>query len=341
MLRGMTRSLPLALLAVTVFSAQGSRAPFAPPPISATQPAAEMAASLDAYLAALAAEDRFSGVVLVARGRAVVFERAYGMADRANRVPNTPATRFNLSSIGKQFTQAAIDRLVADGKLSRETTLGEVLPDYPNDAAKGATVQQLLDHRVGVADFFGEAFDARPKTGFRTNADYFAFVAPQPLRFAPGAERRYCNGCYIVLGEVIARVSGMPYETYVGQELFTPAEMRGAAFVATDAIVPDVAIGYTRRAPGAGGELRANLFTRGAAGSAAGGVFATALDLLAWTQASAAVNPGRRGLGMAIAGGSPGSATTVEMSGEWTVIALSNLDPPAADVATAILRQLR
>ncbi len=334
-----------AAVAIVAIAAQieGQRrpSPFAPPPITGAQPVAELTAALDAYLMQLAAEDKFAGVVLIAKGATQVFERAYGLADRSNSIPMTPATRFNLSSIGKQFTSAAIDQLVAGGKLKREATLGELLPDYPNEQAKTATVQQLLDHRAGVADFFGPAFHDRPKTSFRSNADYFAFVAPQPLLFAPGAEERYCNGCYIVLGEVIARVSGMPYEAYLAQHVFGPAEMRSTAFVSTDTILPNIAIGYTRRAPGADGELRANTFTRGATGSGAGGVFATAADLLAWLNAGKNVRPGAGMQGdLAVAGGSPGSATAIEQRGPWTVIALSNLDPPSADVAAAIIRQL-
>lgn len=333
-----------AAVAVVAIAAQiegqRRRPPFEPPPITGAQSPAEMTAALDAYLTQLAAEDKFAGVVLVARGRTQVFERAYGLADRSNNIPITTATRFNLSSLGKQFTSAAIDQLVAAGKLTRADTLGEILPDYPNEQAKIATVQQLLDHRAGIADFFGEAFDARPKSGFRSNADYFAFVAPQPLLFAPGSEERYCNGCYVVLGEVIARVSGVSYEAYLAQHVFGPAEMRSTAFASTDAILPNIAIGYTRRAPDAGGELRANTFTRGAAGSGAGGVFATAADLLAWVHAGPNVRPDTEMGDMAIAGGSPGSATAIEQREPWTVIALSNLDPPSADVAAAIMRQL-
>ena len=133
----------------------------------------------------------------------------------------------------------------------------------------------------------------------------------------------------------------MAFEDYLAKHVFGPAEMRSAGFVATDAVLPNIAIGYTRRAPGANGELRANIFTRGATGSAAGGVFATAADLLAWLNAGPEVRPNPEAMGgLAIAGGSPGSATAIEQRDPWTVIALSNLDPPSADVAAAILRQL-
>src|SRR5688500_19175511 len=75
---------------------QGQRRepPFAPPPITGTQTVAEMTSALDAYLTQLASEDKFAGVVLIAKGPVQIFEKAYGLADRSNNIPMTPATRF-------------------------------------------------------------------------------------------------------------------------------------------------------------------------------------------------------------------------------------------------------
>lgn len=316
------------------------QSPYPPPPISSSQSPAELSAALDRYLAKFAAEDTFSGVVLLAKDGVPVFEKAYGLAERTHAVPNTTATRFNLSSVNKQFTIAAIDLLVKDGKLKRDDTVGALLPEYPNAQARTATVEQLLGHRGGIADFFGTDFDAAPKRRFRSNADYFAFVAPRPLDFPPGTSERYCNGCYVVLGEIIARVSGMPYERFVAERIFAPRGMTRSGWFDSDEIVPQVAMGYTKRLPGAEGVLHANVFSRGAAGSAAGGGYSTAADLLAFFKAGATGSGGGEGDAIGIAGGSPGSAALVEMRGPWTAIVLSNLDPPSAAVGAAIVRQL-
>ena len=96
-------------------------------------------------------------------------------------------------------------------------------------------------------------------------------------------------------------------------------------------------MGYTRR--GADGDLRSNVFARGAAGCAAGGGFSTASDLLAFFKDGAVGSGG--GSNMGIAGGAPGTAALVAADAGWIVIVLSNLDPPAASVGSAILRQLR
>ena len=300
-----------------------------------------MSKALDAYLAKLAAEDRFSGVVLLSRNGKLVFEKAYGFADRANQRPNTTATRFNIASVAKQFTKAAINRLIAEGNLKSGDTVGALLPDYPNERGKKATVQQLLDHRGGISDFFGPDFAAASPARFRSNADYFAFVAPRPLYFESGAEERYCNGCYIVLGEIIAKLSGMPYERYVEERILTPRGMKNTGWPQSDGIVPNVAVGYTRRLPGSDGTVRANSYAHGAAGSAAGGAYSTTTDLLAFFKDGPTGAREAGEVGMGIAGGAPGTNALIASRGPWIAIVLSNLDPPAASVGVAILKQLQ
>lgn len=339
------------------------------PAVSGTMGEAELSRALDAYLAKLAADDLFSGVALVAKNGKSIFEKAYGYADRANKVPNTISTRFNLGSINKAFTKTAVAQLVAEGKLSYGDTLGKVIPDYPQPETRTATVQQLLEHRAGIADFFGETFAGTPKGRFRSNEDYYRLVSAQKPLFAPGDRNQYCNGCYITLGEIVQRASGQPYETYVAEHVFGPAGMTGAGYPQTDAIEPGVAMGYTRRSAVGAGELRSNVYTRGAAGSAAGGGYAMARDLLAFDNAirgarlldagasarflgagaegaerpsRAEPQDGRIEAPFGIAGGAPGINAVLESDGVWTVVVLTNLDPPTGEqIGTAIKRALR
>jgi D-alanyl-D-alanine carboxypeptidase len=329
-----------------------------PPPIGPAMPTSELSKRLDEYLSRFSSDDAFAGVLLVAKDGAPVFEKAYGQADRDRRRPAATTTRFSLGSINKMFTKICIARLVAEGKLALGDTIGRLLPDYPNAEAKPATVDQLLNHQAGIADFFGSAFETAPKAQFRSNADYYRFVAPMPLTFPPGTRRQYCNGCYIVLGAIIERVSGTRYEDYVSEHVFKPAGMKGAGFFQADKLPADVALGYTRRAPDAHGELRANAALHGAAGSAAGGAYASVADLLAldnalrerrlldakmtgWVLDTDAGGPGRVRGGLGIAGGAPGVSAVLESDGVWTVAVLANLDPPSAEqLGVAIHRQL-
>ena len=157
----------------------------------------ELAAAVEAYLRDLAGADRFSGVVLVARKGGVLFQKAYGDANIQKRLPNTVATRFNLGSMNKSFTQVAISQLAAKGKLSWSDTIGKFLPAYPNaDAAKKVTVQHLIDMSSGIGDFFNERYEATPKSALRTIGGYLPLFADKPLEFEPGTNRKYSNGGY-------------------------------------------------------------------------------------------------------------------------------------------------
>ena len=324
-----------------------------PPDVRGTMSAIELAQILDGYLAPLVASQAFSGVVLVAKEGVPVYEKAFGLAYRERKVANTVGTRFNIGSINKIFTKTAIAQLVSQNKLKLSDTLGALLPDYPNVETKAATVDQLLSHQAGVADFFGPAFEQAPKDRFRSNADYYRLVSSQPPLFAPGARRQYCNGCYIVLGAIVEKVAGVPYEDYIATNVYEPAGMTKAGPRGGDA-----AVGYTRRDGSGEGPARSNAAQRGRSGSAAGGGYAAVRDLLqfdealragrladptqtAWLLQVGTVTPGRSDGGLGIAGGAPGINGILESSKAWTVVVLANLDPPAAQqLGTAIHRQL-
>jgi CubicO group peptidase (beta-lactamase class C family) len=338
-------AVPYRITGIDVEAGSGEKRTDEPPPapINPSMTDAQLVQALDAYLSKLTANDAFSGVALVAKDGRTVFERAYGFADRANRIANTPGTRFNIGSVNKTFTQLAVAQLVAQGKLAYSDTLGTFFPDYPQAESRAATVQQLLNHTAGLADFFGEEFARTSKDRFRSNADYFGLVSRLPPLFRPGARNQYCNGCYIALGAIIERAAGVAYERYVHENIFTRAGMTGAGYPQSDAIEALVAMGYTRR--GTDSVLRSNVFLHGAAGSAAGGGYATARDLLAYTIAlregrfggAAASSTGNMG----IAGGAPGTSAVLESDGVWTVAVLTNLDPPTGeDIGIGIMRAL-
>ena len=296
-------------------------------PVDGSMTSDEINRRLDAHFTKLAAADEFSGVALVARNGVPVFFKAYGYADREKKVANTIRTRFNLGSVNKAFTQVAIRQLANAGKLSYTDTLGKFFPDYPQEVSRAATIDQLLTMRGGLPDFFGEDFNRAPKSDFSSNADYFTFIAGRPPLFAPGERNQYCNGCYIALGEIVAKASGMPYEKYVAEHIFDRAEMTSTGYPRSDRQEPDVALGYTRQG---GGPWRSNLAMHGVTGSAAGGGYSTALDLLTYVKALRAGKFPGANANPAIAGGAPGINALLETRGEWTVIVLANLDPPAA-----------
>jgi CubicO group peptidase (beta-lactamase class C family) len=328
----MTRSL-VALVATVVLVAR---------PAAAQE--ADLVAKLGKALDSLSALDRFSGVVLLARDGARVFERAYGMADREARRPNDLETAFNLGSINKVFTTIAIRQLAAAGKLDIDSTLARSWPDYPNpDVARRVTIRQLLQHRSGIG---GNIFGVPPggsRSDVRRLRDYLPLFVNEPLQFEPGSRSQYSNAGYIVLGMLIERLSGEDYYDYVRTHIYAPAGMTRTAHWAVDSLPANAALGYTTqtadRTTSSG--LRRNSDLLPGRGSSAGGGYSTAHDLLRLLQALRAGRiPAGPPPGLGVAGGAPGINTTVEgdLPGGYDLIVLANLDPPAAERIGQLVR---
>ena len=191
-------------------------------------------------------------------------------------------------------------------------------------------MEQLLTHRGGLADFFGPEFNSAPKDRFASNADYFNFVSSLPPTFAPGERNQYCNGCYIALGAIVEKVSGMPYEKYVAENIFGRAEMTSTGYPRTDRPEPDIALGYTRR-DGDGLAAQQHRDARRHRQRRRRRLLngARSADLCeggAGRPISRATMPN-----MGIAGGAPGTNAIVEARGEWVVIVLTNFDPPTGE----------
>lgn len=308
-----------------------------------------------------ATDGEFSGVALLARNGQTLLAGGWGMADRTNRVPNTPATRFNVGSIGKVFTRAAIAQLAEQGRLSLDDTLSRWLPDFPH--ADSITIAMLCEHRSGVGDFFNDAYRAMDRSQLRHNHDYLALIRDQPLWFAPGTSQRYSNGGYALLGEVIEKASGEDYYDYLAAHVFDPAGMAHTGAPIESGGTPGLARGYTTEGADPGGE-RDNAPTRPARGSAAGGSYSTAADLLAFDRAlldaklcgrawsrwvTGGPRPDRGGAAataadepesFGFAGGAPGIAAEWLHEGGVTLIVLTNRDPETAQKTLQDLRPL-
>jgi D-alanyl-D-alanine carboxypeptidase len=316
---------------------------------------AEALAALRDRAGERAAADEFAGAVLVARHGKVLLQDAWGRADRKAGTANTQATRFRIGSMNKMFTAVATLQLVEAGKLKLDDPIGKHLPDYPNkDVAAKVKVRHLLTHTGGTGDIFGPEFD-RNRLKLREHRDYLKLYGSRGLRYQPGDHFEYSNYGFVLLGALIERVSGVSYYDYVDKHVFRPAGMTATGSQPESTHVPGRAVGYMRTAPG--GAWVPNTDTLPWRGTAAGGGYSTVGDLLRFAQAlgsgrllstttlAEATRPYQEqyGYGFGVqgegplrswghGGGAPG------MNGElrvyprlgYVVVALSNLDPPAA-----------
>ena len=325
------------------------------PPLSESAAIAAWRVRLDSLTAANA----FSGAALVAKGDSILFRNAFGLASRASREPNRADTRFNLGSINKIFTKLAIGQLVERGAVHLDDTIDRYLPDYPRAVAGKVTVRQLLEHRGGIGDIFGDSYDRADRSTLRRVADWIPLFRDKPLAFEPGTRSQYSNGGYVLLGAIIEKASGEDYYDYMRRHVYEPLGMRNTDHYASDERSANLAVGYTREhgdgaQPDASG-LSNNAFTRPMRGSPAGGGYSTLDDLLRFTRAVRAgtllraetrrdgfedLGPGPNGdVGLGIGGGAPGLNAAIEMNGPFTIIVLANLDPPAAEEAASRIRR--
>ncbi|MBK9122264.1 MAG: serine hydrolase [Chloroflexi bacterium] len=230
-------------------------------------------------------EQAFSGVVMVRQGGKVVHAKGYGLAHRAEAIPNRIDTRFGTASGTKTFTATAICQLAEAGKIDLSAPISdyirEGLPTYDPDV----TVHQLLCHTSGIADYlpddlsdeeYAALFTRYPVYTLRGPADYLTMF-PSGMVFKPGERFAYNNGAYILLALLVETASGMPYAKYVEENVFAKAGMSDSGFFESDRLPARTALGYL--ADQGNGTGRTNVFLLPIRGGGDGGAYVTAPDM--------------------------------------------------------------
>ncbi|MFN0205218.1 MAG: serine hydrolase domain-containing protein [Planctomycetota bacterium] len=249
---------------------------FTPPPPHLrqdkdTKTKAELAAALQHTFEELA-EAGFSGSVLVVRGEELLLEAAAGLADRAQGRVNKTDTIYDIGSVTKQFTAAAILQLAQNGKLTTDDFLTKFFKDVPAEKQK-IRVHHLLTHTSGLPS----DVPAGSATTKRDDLVQMCFAAK--MKSPPGEHFEYNNIGYLLLGAIVEIVSKQTYEEYVMEHLFTPAGMKSSGFLRTPGVdASRVARGYEGKisyGPGEQGWYSWGL-------RAAGGVLSTTGDLMRW-----------------------------------------------------------
>ncbi|HYD26368.1 serine hydrolase domain-containing protein [Brevundimonas sp.] len=229
----------------------------------------------------VAASQAFSGAVLVAIDGTPVLQRAVGQANREWHVPNTVNTRFRIGSTTKTFTAVAILHLVDEGKVALDEPAAKYIPSLPQTWA-GVTVRMLLSHTSGVPDYVSAPnFRERETHLIQTSESLLALVRETPLDFEPGADWRYSNTGYLLLGMVIEKASGRRYPDFLREEFFQPLGMADTGYETEDAVIERRASGYMRTRDG----WAAGPFITPSSAYAAGALYSTVGDLLKWDQA--------------------------------------------------------
>ena len=226
----------------------------------------------------------FSGVISVRERGEMAFSEAFGLAHRAERIPNRLDTRFAIASGTKTLTAVAVCGLLERGHVAFDTRLAECLDVPLPRFDPGVTLHQLLSHSAGIPDYFDEAvtddYEAlwreRPMYAFRTPSDFLPLFAHLPMKAAPGTTWAYNNAGYVLLGLVVEAVSGTAFRQYVERHVLQACGMTSSGFFAMDRLPGGTARGYL---PCGDGAWRTNAYAVPIIGGADGGAYTTAHDL--------------------------------------------------------------
>jgi CubicO group peptidase (beta-lactamase class C family) len=180
------------------------------------------------------ADDKSPGIaVLVRKDGRTAFERGYGVRDLRSFAKIDPQTNFRLASCSKQFTAMSIMLLVHDGKLRYDDKLTDVLPDFPA-YGKAMTIRHLLNHTSGLPEYEDLIGAAEKRKGVLIWTDTHQIQDAEVLdllkqersgKFAPGTQWSYSNSGYVVLGLVVAKISGKPFREFLRERIFAPLKM--------------------------------------------------------------------------------------------------------------------
>lgn len=234
---------------------------------------------VDQLMVAYDRDDVPGGVVAVFRDGEVAFAKAYGMANLAHGVPFTIETASNIGSVSKQFTAFAIALLDSRGKLSLDDDVRQHIPELP-EFDQPVTLRNLLNHTGG----YRELYNTVPMTGWQgedelARGEAIRIVQRQPaLQTAPGSEYNYNNTGYILLADIVSRVTGVSFPEWMQANVFEPLGMHHTTIKTEHGqVIPNSAQGYVNAEEGGFREAR-DL----AASYGAGGIYTTVGDLARW-----------------------------------------------------------
>ncbi len=231
------RLAPFARFLITAFCVTV----LAPIAIAAPAPAA-----IDAFIARYQELGLFNGSALVADQGQVVLRKGYGLANMEWNIPNAPDTKFRLGSVTKQFTATLILQLVEQGKIDLNAPVTRYLPDYPARTGDRVLIRHLLTHTSGIPGYTEvPAWGSKARDPY-TPEKFIDFFSKLDLFFEPGTHFSYSNSGYFLLGVILEKVTGEPYEKLLRERIFALAGMNDSGYDSTAPLLAKRAAGYDK-----------------------------------------------------------------------------------------------
>ncbi|TWF42485.1 CubicO group peptidase (beta-lactamase class C family) [Chitinophaga polysaccharea] len=239
----------------------------------------QMQQELEAFYNGKLVRSGFNGAMIVARKGVVIFEKYHGYENSRTKAPIVDSSAFQLASVSKTFTGAAVLWLVQKEQLSLDDSLQKFFPTFPY---KGINVRMLLSHRSGLPNYLYFCDSLwKKESGFISNDEVIKLmeVHKPPMQHLPGTHFQYCNTNYLLLASIIEKVSGQKYADFMTQTIFKPLGMNS-----TFVFNPGSAVhAHQTQSHKYNGQFEPDTYFDGVMGDK--GIYSSAEDMLKWDQA--------------------------------------------------------
>jgi CubicO group peptidase (beta-lactamase class C family) len=250
--------------------------------INANVFAQDKAKKIDELMSLYHSQGQFNGSVLVAEKGNVIYKKGFGLANMEWSIANQPNTIFRIGSITKQFTSMLIMQLVEQGKIKLDGKLSDYLPDYRKDTGDKVTLHHLLTHTSGIPSYTGlpRFFQDISRNPYKVD-EFVKKYCSGDLEFEPGSKFSYNNSGYFLLGVIIEKIAGKPYEQALKEKILDPLGMKDTGYDHSGTLIKRRAAGYQKSPNGIVNAPYLDMSIPYAAGS----LYSTVEDLYVWDQA--------------------------------------------------------
>lgn len=234
---------------------------------------------LNAFYTGKLLRSGFNGAILVAKKGVIIFEQYHGLENYRTKIPVVDSSAFQLASVSKTFTGAAVLWLAEKKKLSLEDSIQKFFPEFPY---KGINVRMLLDHRSGLPNYLYFCDSLwKDQAAFITNDQVIRLMEQHkpPIQHLPDTHFQYCNTNYLLLASIIEKATGQKYADFMQQTFFKPLRMINT-FVYDPASTPRR---HQTQSHKYNGQAEPDTYFDGVMGDK--GIYSTARDMLKWDQA--------------------------------------------------------
>jgi len=193
----------------------------------------ELENNIDGLFESYSYYNRFIGSVLISKDNHIIYQKSFGYADKKGHKKNTKTSIFSIASLTKSLTAVGVMKLVEEGKLTLETPVSTYFPDFMPDNSKDITIQHLLNNSSGMEANIGRTDDngngLMPEETLITFDELLEKFKDSKLKFEPGTGYDYNNFGYLLLANIIEKVSKQSYADFMEQAVFKPAGMKNTS----------------------------------------------------------------------------------------------------------------